>query len=340
MAGSDPKTNRALGQAARRADLDSDEDPLVELARIVSEDGGFAGPKLQKAKMTRNEQNSRDNSSDGLEAELLQELETAFPVRDEPVTVRPEAIPHANATQAASAARTQIPPVRRPVEEDPDPDQLLRSIEEQLSQFERRQANRFSSTMASTEPAEAPTEVEEQSFDEPLAEEVPAELPFGAPRKPDALEDEWQRRPTSRIRPFAESAETQDEPTQAAPEPVAEEELPPPVAPRSEYRFRGPANADWDRPDAAPRQETRDDLRFDDALRVSRERVQALRFAEPAPSAESDAPLESAPANGARRGRPIASPTKDPARRERLAAAFPEFDDGPEAFGATRAGSR
>src|SRR3954471_9095174 len=121
MAGSDPKTNRALGQAARRADLDSDEDPLVELARIVSEDGGFAGPKLQKAKMTRHEQNSRDNSSDGLESELLQELETAFPVRDQPATSRPGVIPHAHATHPSGEARTQIAPVRRPADEDPDP---------------------------------------------------------------------------------------------------------------------------------------------------------------------------------------------------------------------------
>jgi len=286
MAGSDPKTNRALGKAAQRADLDSDEDPLVELARIVSEDGGFSGPKLQKAKMTRHEQNSRDNSSDGLEAELLQELETAFPVRDEPVTSRPEAIPHANAAHPGGAARTQIAPVRRPVDEDPDPDQLLRSIEEQLSQFERRQANRFSSTTASTEAVDDSTEVEEESFDAQLAQEEPAPLPFGAPQKPDAVEDQWQQRPTSRIRSFAESAETQDEPALAAPESVGELEPSRPPAPRSEYRFRGPANADWDRPDTSPRGETSDDLRFDDTLRVSRERAQALRFAESARRAE------------------------------------------------------
>ena len=41
MAGSDPKTIRALGQTSDRSDIDAEEDPLVELARIVSEDGGF-----------------------------------------------------------------------------------------------------------------------------------------------------------------------------------------------------------------------------------------------------------------------------------------------------------
>ena len=60
MAGSDPKTNRALGQTSNRADIDADEDPLVELARIVSEDGGFSGPRSEKPKMARSEPSDRD----------------------------------------------------------------------------------------------------------------------------------------------------------------------------------------------------------------------------------------------------------------------------------------
>lgn len=330
MAGSDPKANRALGQAARRAELDSDEDPLVELARIVSEDSGFAGPKLQKAKMNRHEQNSRNNSSDGLEAELLQELETAFPVREEPAMPQAEVVSRANATQAASAALAEIAPVRRPVEEDPDPDQLLRSIEEQLSQFERRQAHRFVSTLTPVEEAtEATAGAEEQSFDEQAEDSAP--VPFGAPRKPEPLEDEWQQRPTSRIRAFTESGEARDQTAEATSETTAEADPAPALAPRSEYRFRGPANADWDRPEAASREKSRTDLRLDDALRVSRERVQALRSMEPVPEPESEVPSESAPVNGARRGKSPGNATRETARRERLAAAFPEFDDEPQA---------
>ena len=50
MAGSDPKTNRALGQTSDRGDIDAEEDPLVELARIVSEDGGFSARPSRRSR--------------------------------------------------------------------------------------------------------------------------------------------------------------------------------------------------------------------------------------------------------------------------------------------------
>ena len=53
MAGSDPKTSRALEQTSARNDIDAEEDPLVELARIVSEDGAFGMAKPEKPKPTR-----------------------------------------------------------------------------------------------------------------------------------------------------------------------------------------------------------------------------------------------------------------------------------------------
>src|SRR5262245_932131 len=145
----DPKTNRALGQAANRSNIDADEDPLVELARIVSEDGGFSGPRPEKPRAARNEPPMRDALADGLEAELLQELESSFAARETPKPRAPQASPRVAA--AAPRANASAPPQRpappppgpRAGDDDADPDELLRSIEQQLSQFERRQAGRF-----------------------------------------------------------------------------------------------------------------------------------------------------------------------------------------------------
>ncbi len=71
MAGSDPRSGRVPGPAPDRGNVEAEEDPLIELARIVSEDGGFATPKTEKPKMNRNEATQRSTSyADGLEAEL------------------------------------------------------------------------------------------------------------------------------------------------------------------------------------------------------------------------------------------------------------------------------
>ena len=202
MAGSDPKTNRALEQTSARNDIDAEEDPLVELARIVSEDDAFGMAKPEKPKPTRPAPMSRPSLEDGLEAELLQELETSFAVREPPAPPppRPTAV-RSNPTPAPS--RAPVAPAR-PANADPDPDELLRSIEEQLGQFERRHG-RFSPEPSDVSAEPPVAEETAPDWDEPV-EERPAPV-FGAPSA--------ESRRGSRIRPFAESAE----PSDVAPEP-------------------------------------------------------------------------------------------------------------------------
>ena len=129
MAESDPKRMRPVGQPDRRS-FEADEDPLIELARIVSEDSGFYGGKSEKPKaapearqvMPRREPADRNAVSADLEAELLQELESSFASRSSAPLSRSRSAP-----QPAVAAQ--------PAD---DADDLLRSIEEQLGEFERR----------------------------------------------------------------------------------------------------------------------------------------------------------------------------------------------------------
>ena len=65
-------------------DIEAEEDPLVELARIVSEDGGFYKPRRQKDKPADSPDTHQDAFSPELEAELIQELEESFsPGHDE-----------------------------------------------------------------------------------------------------------------------------------------------------------------------------------------------------------------------------------------------------------------
>ena len=110
MAASDPKTNRALGQTSSRSDVDSDEDPLVELARIVSEDSGFASGRAEKKAASSNAP-ANDGLADDLEAELLQELESSFAAREAPpppANIRP--VPAAHGNPAQPPIRTLAPP--------------------------------------------------------------------------------------------------------------------------------------------------------------------------------------------------------------------------------------
>jgi hypothetical protein len=303
MAGSDPKTSRALEQMSARDDIDAEEDPLVELARIVSEDGAFGMAKPGRPKPTRPAPISRASLEDGLEAELLQELETSFAMREPPAAPhqRPIAV---RSNPVPAPARAPVAPAR-PVNADPDPDELLRSIEEQLGQFERRHG-RFSPEPSDVTAEPPAAEEGAPDWDEPV-EERPAPV-FGAPSA--------ESRRGSRIRPFAESAE----PSELAPEP---EELPSLSAARSDYRFRGPASANWDPPPRA-----------DDADEIVRD---AFEDTEPSPQialdtddlftqADAEAALAKAEAAVAR-GRAEEERSREEQRRERITATFPEFEE-------------
>lgn len=311
MAGSDPKLNRALEQTSARNDIDAEEDPLVELARIVSEDGAFGMGKPEKPKVIRSAPVARPSLEDGLEAELLQELETSFAARETPAPPAQRPAP-VRGNSAPAPSRAPVAPAQR-ADEDPDPDELLRSIEEQLGQFERRHAARFSAAPPSFDSDAAAAEDVAPDW----AEEEPKTPVFGAPSS------SAESRRSSRIRPFAESAEDLD----IAPEPVSDEEEPPVRSTvRSDYRFRGPAGANWDR---APRdgdtaEASRDD--FEDTAPPSAPEQEDDLFAQ----ADIEAARVQADADLERVGRGDGERPSE-SRRERITATFPEFDEEPAA---------
>jgi hypothetical protein len=309
MAGSDPKSNRALEISARN-DIDAEEDPLIELARIVSEDNAFgmAKPKVDRPKAAaRPVPVARPSLEDGLEAELLQELESSFAMREPPAPPPPRPTP-VRLTPTPPQSRAPEAPARS-INPDPDPDELLRSIEEQLGQFERRHAGRFGAPPmnGSSEPEaiEEPT----SDWDEPV-EERPAPV-FGVPSA--------ESRRSSRIRPFAESRERDE----ANLEP---EELPSLSAARADYRFRGPAAANWDAPQP----------RAEDAGEAVRE---AFEEAEPPTSLDADDLFTQADAEAAlaraeaavAETRVAEDRSREEERRDRIAATFPEFEEEPAA---------
>ncbi len=342
MAGSDPKSGRASGAMPDK--IDAEEDPLVELARIVSGDGGFATPKAEKPKMTtRNESNQRHAYVDGLEAELLQELESSFGGR-------------ANSTPRAGASRSGHPQRPGPRAVDRDPDDLLRSIEEQLGKFEQRHAERISATsgLAAPDPDDDIEETEDQGADEE-PEDIAAAAPEEEPLADEPVE-RWPSRRVSRLRPLDIEDERQ------APASIWDEEseeMPARTA-RTNYHFRGQAHAEWDRaaPEIshlaapAPQFEPQrvEPLRAEplpaEPQRVeslSAEPPQAARRVESLPGFGDDEPSDAelfAPHRGATRAHdpflkaepvretraddPIAAETL---RRRRIADAFPEFDE-------------
>ena len=314
MAGSDPKLSRALDTSARN-DIDAEEDPLIELARIVSEDNAFgmakpkpAQPKaapLQQKAAPRPVPVARPSLEDGLEAELLQELESSFAMR-EPPTPPPQRPTPVRLTPTPPQSRAPAAPVR-PVNPDPDPDELLRSIEEQLGQFERRHAGRFSAPPASVAPEPDAAEDTAPDWDEPV-EERPAPV-FGAPSA--------ESRRASRIRPFAES----HEPTAVNLEP---EELPSLSAARADYRFRGPAAANWDNPQ--PRAEDADEA-VREAFEEAESSPQASLDADDLfTQADAEAALARAEAAMAET-RAEEERSREEQRRDRMAATFPEFEE-------------
>ncbi len=333
MAGSDPRAGRA--PLPDRGNVEAEEDPLVELARIVSEDGGFSAPKTEKPKMNRNEATQRSSYDDGLEAELLQELENSLGGRETPPPPPPRTT---GARPAQSSARTPAPPPQRraSAEVEADPDDLLRSIEEQLGQFERRQSERLAATTPVFAPAPEPADEEEPEFqasNEAADEDAFSARVEAAPQPPP--QPAWRSR-VSRLRPLDddEEEETPSAPPQAWDEP---DTLPAPPR-RSDYRFRGPAGTGWDRPaspasyDPAP---SRDEPYH--AEEPSARRIESIPGYD---DEESDADLFAPTGKAGRAHDPFAEAepvrefgasqsSDEAARRRKIAAAFPEFDEEP-----------
>jgi hypothetical protein len=116
MADSDPRNARQSRQAQPNRAFQAQEDPLTEVARMVSEENAFTSGRRERSRPIRDESFDRSSFSADLEAELLQELEASFAPRTPPRTSR-------------APAPAQLP-------EDAAED-LIRSIEEQLGEFER-----------------------------------------------------------------------------------------------------------------------------------------------------------------------------------------------------------
>ena len=157
MADSDSRKVRPLRHPAESPSFDAEDDPLVELARMVSEDSGFSAGKGEKPRAQRDEPIDRNALSADLEAELLQELEASFAPRP---------------PLKAVAARAPVAPSPPPAD---DADDLLRSIEEQLGAFERSARPTHS---AAAEPGESREYRERpaETRSEEAEEERPAEM--------------------------------------------------------------------------------------------------------------------------------------------------------------------
>ena len=200
MAGSDPKANRALGQTSDRDNIDAEEDPLVELARIVSEDGGFRHTETEKPKTTRSEPiraetlsrtaSRRSCCRSSKRRSLRRESRRPAPRAPAPRSRRRARSSGLSAHRAAARLRS----AGSQSEDERDPDDLLRSIEEQLSQFERRQAG---ASLGHRHPDPSPSEARPAAAEPSLpwnqfpVEEAPEPLPFGAPLN-NAAEAEWR----------------------------------------------------------------------------------------------------------------------------------------------------
>ena len=343
MAGSDPRSSRAPGAVPDHGNFEAEEDPLIELARIVSEDGGFATPKTEKPKMNRNEATQRSSYADGLEAELLQELENSLGGREaQPVTPPRPASPRQPPAPATSPRASAPPPQPRArVEAEHDPDDLLRSIEEQLGQFERRQAERLAATTADFESAFEPPAAEErepQAGDDAGIEEERFAALDEEPVPEARPKDRWQSPRVSLLRPLDDDEEEVPSSTEGTWE--QPDTLPAPPL-RADYRFRGPASADWERPvpennrtpsPAAQREHLQADeppiRRIESLPGFGDEESDADLFAPSGRSSRAHDPfVEAEPVREAAAARSAG----EAARRRRIADAFPEFEEGPVA---------
>lgn len=292
MVESDPRRIRPFGQAAGRPQADSDEDPLVELARIVSEDSGFYGARpAEKPRAPRDAGADRNAFSADLEAELLQELESSFAPRGNnsrsaptarfaPQTVRQDAPPQPPAEDEASlpvsiesfdpdAVEAEEQPAAPPGEafedddlapepatemlafdaepelfeepetvQEPEPDfppqpesqfappppredadELLRSIEEQLGQFERRaqaaRPRRFDRSRSGGPPrtSEPPPLLNESDFERRLSDDLgPSDDSILRPIARNAPPAEDDRRPDASVPPRARQSDAPGRP--------------------------------------------------------------------------------------------------------------------------------
>jgi hypothetical protein len=153
MAESDPKRFAAHGRPAGGRDLDSEEDPLVELARIVSEDGSFYGSRKSAARRDSQSPARSEPTAADLEAELLLELEASL---NGPPGTAPDLgaarrssssgfvpLPTEDRTRAAPAplGSSKLPKAGGSYT-DRESQDLLRAIEAQLGDFERRAQDR------------------------------------------------------------------------------------------------------------------------------------------------------------------------------------------------------
>jgi len=338
MAGSDPTSGRGSGPVPDRGMKEADEDPLVELARIVSEDSGFSTPKTEKPDTMRNERTQRSAYSEGLEAELLQELETSLGGSED--AAAPETVPEPSGGRSA--------PQRTAVEVERDPDDLLRSIEEQLGKFEQRQAERLAASAASLAAEEEDEELEELAASnvvvEPEIADEPRMMaePEEEPRADEPPQERWQSRRMSRIRLLDEA----DEPENAPRTSVWEEETESAQPIASDYRFRGPAHAEWDRSalEANYEPETPVPSAHDDERRGEEAAPRrTASFPGFGSDESSDANLFVPHRKSGRAYDPFveAEPVRETSdearvsaetlRRRRIADAFPEFEDEPSA---------
>ena len=134
MAEGEAKQFRFPGVRPDRRAAESEEDPLVELARIVSEDGGFYSTQVARSPQLRPvPSHHRDRSPADLEAELMQELENSLQMRgtraDPTSGLGPEYADYAEHQGANRASRYDQPyyspgqhaaQLRRPVAETED----------------------------------------------------------------------------------------------------------------------------------------------------------------------------------------------------------------------------
>ena len=302
MAESDPKKVRISGQAAERRSFDAEEDPLVELARIVSEDGGFAGNRPERARPSREEPIDRNAFSADLEAELLQELESSFSSRSAP----------------AAPARVVPHPAPAPLPAD-DADDLLRSIEAQLGEFERRaQTGR---------PVPAEPVRTEPSFEERAAEKGASAPQFVARVEPPRSE------PAPRREEVARAPAAPPPPPRISPvRPVERHEAAPRSEARVPSRVASPAAPDRRLPSRAPRRMCR--CAGETTRRLRRGRSRLRRERRPGASRLRARALQP----GRRAGGTRSAPLKRPARASERTNGPRTPTDTPPAFRTTFGG--
>lgn len=218
MAGNDPRNRRDDA----RDGFDADEDPLVELARIVSEDGGFSSrvnqrPRVERARPTAD----HGEVSSDLEAELLQELETSFSARKPEPTAPEVAAQQAAPEPPAPRAPPEFPPAQAASELPPSQAAPEFPPPQAAPEFPPPQAaSEFPPRQVAAEPdppqrvvVEPPTAARE-----PLSEE----LDRVAPPVDEPAQPEQRQEPSFAPPPRLEPDDVSPPPPRAAPKPVTD----------------------------------------------------------------------------------------------------------------------